>query len=105
MAAPLSACQWESQSRSRRREDLHHEALQEARKAHQQALEAAHMLEHDIERLSRGVEDTQYPCTHGHSSSHPQSQSLNRCPRCPSRHRLGRRVTFWELEVEPDPSE
>ena len=39
------------------------------------------------------------------SSSHPQSQSLDKCLRSPSRHRLERRVTFWEPEVEPDPSE
>ena len=52
VAAPLSACQRESWSRGR--EDLHHEALWEARKAHQQAREADHMLECDIERLSRG---------------------------------------------------
>ena len=45
------------------------------------------------------------PPPHSHSSSHPQSQSLDRCPRSPSRHRLERRVTFWEPEVEPDPSE
>ena len=41
----------ESQSRPRRREDPHDEALREA---HQQTLEAAHALEHDIERLSWG---------------------------------------------------
>ena len=104
-AAPLSAHQWEFQSRSRRREDPDREALQGARKAHQLVLEAAHMLECDIERLSREVEDIQYPCPHSHSSSHPQSQSLDRDPRSPSRHRWERRVTFWEPEVELDPSE
>ena len=54
VATPLPVCQWESMSRSRRREDSHDEALQEAREAHQQALEATHMLEHNIERLSQG---------------------------------------------------
>ena len=34
-----------------------------------------------------------------------QSLSLDRCLRSPSRHRAERRVTFWEPEVEPDPSE
>ena len=35
VATPLSAHHWESQSRSRRREDQHDEALPEAREAHQ----------------------------------------------------------------------
>ena len=55
-AIPLLFHQWESQSRSRRREDPHDEALWEARETHQWALKAAHMLEHNIERLSQGVE-------------------------------------------------
>ena len=63
------------------------------------------MLEHDIERLSRGVEDTQYPQPHSHSSSHSWSQSLDRHLRSLSSHRLERRLTFRELEVELDPSE
>ena len=46
----------ESQSRSRMREDPHEEALQEARTAHQRALEADQVLESDIKRLSGGVE-------------------------------------------------
>ena len=71
--------------------------------AHQQTLEAAHMLECDIKSLSQGVGDAQYP--HSHSSSCPQSQSLDRHPRSLSRHRLGRRVIFWKPEVEWDPSE
>ena len=50
----LLVYQWESQSRSRKREDPHDEALWEAREAHQWALEATHMLEHNIERLSLG---------------------------------------------------
>ena len=44
----------ESQSRPRRREDLHDEALQKVREAHQWTLEAAHMLEWDIKRLCWG---------------------------------------------------
>ena len=63
------------------------------------------MLECDIKRLSWGVEDAQYPCPHSHSSSHPWSKSLDRHLRSPSRHRLERRVTFQEPEVEPDSSE
>ena len=71
-ATTLSACQQDSWSRFRRREDPHDEALWEAKAAHQQALEAVHMLEHDIEGVSSVVEDTQHPCPHGHSSSHLQ---------------------------------
>ena len=63
------------------------------------------MLEHDIKRLCSGVEDAQYPCPCSHSSSHPWSQSLDRHPRSLIRHRLERRVTFQEPEVELDPSE
>ena len=53
----------ESQSRSRMREDLHKEALWEARAAHQRMLEAAQVLENDIERLSQGLGDVQCACT------------------------------------------
>ena len=101
----LPVHQWESQPRSRRREDLHNEALQEAREAHQQALKAAHMPEHNIKRLSQGVEGAQYPCPCSCSSSCLQRKSLDRCERCPSWHRLERWVTFWDPEVEPDSSE
>ena len=105
VGTPPPVCQWDSQSRSWRREDPQNEALWEATEAHQQALEATHMLEHNIERLSQGVEDAQYPYTHGSSSSCPQSKSLDRCKRSPSWHRLERWVTFWEPEVELDSSE
>ena len=74
-----------SWSRPRRREDLHEEALQEARAACQGALEAVQVLESDIERLSQGLRDVQCACPHGHIGSHLQSQSLDRCPRSPSR--------------------
>ena len=57
---PQPIHQLESHSRSQRREDPHDEALQEAREAHQQALEVTCMLELNIERLSQGVESTQY---------------------------------------------
>ena len=52
-----------------------------------------------------GVGDAQYPWPCGFSSSCPWSQSFHRHPRSLSRHRLERRVTFWEPEVELDPSE
>ena len=95
----------ESQSRSRRRKDLHEEALWEARAACQRVLEAAQVLESDIERLSQGLRDVQHACPCGHSSSHPWSQYLDRHPRSPSRHQQERRLTFQEPEVELDPEE
>ena len=49
----------EPQSRPRRKGDSHEEALWEARTAHQRALEAAQVLESDIERLSQGMRDVQ----------------------------------------------
>ena len=61
----------DSWSRSRRREDPHEEALWEARLACQMTLEAAQVLESDIERLSQGLRDVQCVCSHGCSSSHP----------------------------------
>ena len=68
----------ESQSRSRGREDPHEEALWETRVACQKVLEAAQVLEGDIERLGQGLRDVQqtHPCSH--NSSHPQSHSLDR---------------------------
>ena len=67
-----------SQSRLRRREDPHDEALQEARVAHQRALEAAQVLESDIERLSQGLRDVQCACPNSCSGSCLQSRSLDR---------------------------
>ena len=95
----------ESSSRPRGREDPHEEVLWEARAACQRALEAAQVLESEIERLSQGLRDVQcaHPCSH--SGSHPWSQSLDRWPRSPDRPWQERRVTFWEPEVEPDPEE
>ena len=63
----------ETQSRSRRRKDLHEEALWEARAACHGVLEAAQVLESNIERISQGLSNVQHACPHGHSSSHPQS--------------------------------
>ena len=60
MATSQPICQLESQYRSRGRDVPHDEALREAREAHQQVLEAAHMLELNIERLSQEVENVQH---------------------------------------------
>ena len=98
----------EHQSRPRRR-DSYEEALWEIRAAHQRVLEAAKVLKSDIVRLSQGMRDVPWTCSHSHSRSCsrscPQSHSWDRWPRSPSRSQPGRRVTFWEPEVEPDPKE
>ena len=93
------------QSRFRRRGDLHEEALWEARAAHQRVLEATQVLKSDIERLSWGMRDAPWTCSHSHSRSHPQSHSLDRWPRSPTRSQQESRVTFQEPEVEQDPKE
>ena len=92
--------QQESQSRSRR--DQHSKALWEAREAHQWALEAAHTLAWNIERLSWGMEDApqSHPCSH--SANCPWTKSLDRHTRSPSQHRPERQMTFWEPEVDSE---
>ena len=95
----------EHQSRLTRRGDSHEEALWEARAAHQRELEAAQVLESDIKRLSQAMRDAPGTHSHSHSRSLLQSHSLDRQLRSPSRSWQERRVTFWELEVEPDPEE
>ena len=74
-----------SQSRPRGRKDPHEEALWEARVACQRALEAAQVLESDIERLSQGFRDVQHACPCSHSGSCLWSQSLDRLLRSQSR--------------------
>ena len=80
--------------------------------AHQWALEATHMLEWNIERLSWGVESAQYPHPCSCSSSCQWSRSLDRhersldrCYRSLGWHRLERHMTFQDPEVEPVLSE
>ena len=72
------------------------EALQEAREAHWWALEAAHMLELNIDRLSQEVDGIQHQCPHSHSCH--WGRSLDRCERSPSQHRWERHVTFCNPE-------
>ena len=88
-------------SRPRRR-DLYEEALWEVRVACQRALEVAEVLKRDIERLSQGKRDAPWTHSYSHSRSCPQSHSLDRQPRSPSRSCQMRRVTFQDPEVEPD---
>ena len=94
-----------SWSRPRGRGDPHEEALWEARAACQRVLEAVQVLERDIERLSQGLRDVQWAHPHSHSNSCQQSQSLDREPKSLSGPQQGRRVTFWEPEIKPDPEE
>ena len=49
--------------------------------------------------------DVPWTCSHSHGRSCLQSHSLDRWLRSPSRSHQERRVTFQELEVEPDPEE
>ena len=91
-------------SRSRRR-DSYEEALKEIRAACQRALEATEVLKSDIERLSQGMRDAPWTCSHScsrshsrgcsrsHSRSHPQSCSVERWPMSPSSSQQGQRVT------------
>ena len=95
----------EHQSRPRRRGDLHKEALWEVRAACQRVLEATQVLKSDMERLSQGMRDVSWTQSRSCSRSHPQSCSLDRWLRSPSRSWQERRVTFQELEVEPDSKE
>ena len=92
-AAVASIHQQESQLRSRR--DQYSEALWEAREVHQQALEVAHALEQDIERLSWGMKDAPI-----HAPMAIVQVTLDRCTRSPTWHRPERRVNFWEPEVD-----
>ena len=68
--------QSEGWSHSCERRSQHNKALHEAREAHKQALEAAHPLELDIERLSQGAWNVQCQCPCSHSDSCLQSKSL-----------------------------
>ena len=54
------SCQTESCSQSQGRDYPHDEALWEAREAHQWALEATHMLELNIDRLSKEADGVQH---------------------------------------------
>ena len=93
--------QSEGLSWSHERRSQHDEALQEAREAHKQALEATHQLELDIKRLSKGVGNIKCQCPCSHSGSCWQSKTLDRWDRSLSQCRLEWHVTFCEPEVEP----
>ena len=75
-------------------------ALWKAREALQWALEAAHILELGIKRLSQEVENIPPWFPHSLSGSHLQHKSLNRYERSLSQCRPERHVTFCGPEVE-----
>ena len=90
-------------SQTQGRDDLHYKALQEAMEGHQWALEATHILELNIERLSWGADRTK--CWHPHSCSCSQSRLQERHAQSMSPHRMKRHVTFCEPEEETSSDE
>ena len=61
------SCQMRSHSPSRVRDHPHDKALWDTKEAHWWALEAAHMLDLNIDRLSWEVDDIPHHCHHSHS--------------------------------------
>ena len=84
-----------------RNKDPHVQALNEARETHQRALEAAHLLEQDIERLSWAasrVKHAKCQCPYSHSCSRRRPQGRHAQSLSP--HRLRKHVTFLDEEEE-----
>ena len=84
-----------------RNEDPHDQALNEAREVHRRALEAAHLLEQNIEGLSwaaSGAKSAKCQCPY--SCSHSSGRPQGRHAQSPSPHRLKRHVTFLDQEEE-----
>ena len=88
---PQSSCPWIQE-----RDDLPDKALQESREVHQWVLEATHILELNIERLSWEANRTK--CQHSHSHSCAWGRLQERCAQSLSPHRPRRHVTFCEPE-------
>ena len=82
----LPSCQTKSHHRTQvRYEDPHNQAFNEAREAHQRALEATHLLEQNIERLSLAASRTKSAeCQCTYSCSHFRRRPQGRCPQSPS---------------------
>ena len=84
-----------------RNEESHDQALSEAREAYQRALEATHLLEQNIKRLSwpanrAKLAKCQCPYSHSHSRGRPQGRhALSQIP-----HRLRKHITFQDQEEE-----
>ena len=84
-----------------RNKDPHDQALSEAREVYQRALEATHVLEWNIERLSwvaNRVKSTELWHPYSHSCSRRRSQGRHAWS--PSSHRLRKHVTFQDQEEE-----
>ena len=97
-------CKWSIHQGHQRpvpRADAEVQLPAEDREVHQRALEAAHLLEQNIERLSWAASKAKSArCLHtyGHSCSRMQSQG--RCHQSPGPTRPRRHVTFWNQEEE-----
>ena len=96
------SCQTKSPQRTQvRGKDPLDCALAEARDAHQRALEAAHLLQQNIERLSWAATRVKsagcwHSCSHSCSRRWPQGRHLwSPSPTRPRKH-----VTFWNQEDE-----
>ena len=84
-----------------RNEDPHDQALSEARKAYQRAVEAAHPLEWNIERLHWAADRaTSAKCQCPYSCSHSRRRCQRRHAQSLSPHRLRKHVTFQDQEEE-----
>ena len=84
-----------------RGKDPHNHALAEAREVHQRALEATHLLEQNIERLSQAATRvTSAGCQHSYSHSHSRRQPQGRHLWSPSPTRPRKCVTFQNQEDE-----
>ena len=82
-----------------RNEDSHDRTLAEAREAYWRALEAAHLLEQNMERLNWAASKAKSAgcwCSYSHGCSRMQSQG--RHPQSPGPTRLRRHVTFQNQE-------
>ena len=96
------SCQSKSPQRNWvRGKDPHNHALAEAREVHQRALEAAHLLEQNIERLSQAATRAKSArCWHSYSHSHSRRWPQIRHPQSPSHTRPRKHVTFQNEEDE-----
>ena len=79
VATTQPSCQTGPHSQTQGRDCSCNEALWEAKEAHQQALEAACILESNIERWNKKADGAR--CQHPHSCSHShfQGRSQERC--------------------------
>ena len=90
-------CHW-TQGRN---EDPHNQALSETREAYRRALEATHLLEQSIKRLSQAADRAKSAkCWHPYSHSHSRGGPQGRHAQSPSHNRLRKHLTFQDQEEE-----